>query len=84
MSKIYHQSITDGRKPNVLAQDYIFSSISEIKRFPMIIKNVSIFEMLKNHRKCTGWLTGLSAHHATRLMKIGDFQDTKNLRFLRV
>ena len=49
MSKIYHQFITDGRKYNVAAYSGIFSSISEINRFPMIIKNVSIFEMLKNH-----------------------------------
>ena len=27
MSKIYHQSMTDGRKSNVLAQDGIFSSM---------------------------------------------------------
>ena len=27
MSKIYHQSVTDGRKSNVVAQDGIFSSM---------------------------------------------------------
>ena len=49
-SKIFDfRDMTNGHKSNVLAQDGIFSSISEIKRFPMIIKNVSIFEMLKNH-----------------------------------
>ena len=52
MSKIYHQSMTGGRKSNVVVHYGIFSS------------------MLKNHRLCTGWLTWLSAHHATRLWRV--------------
>ncbi len=36
MSEIYHQSLTDGRKSNVLAQDGIFLSM---------LKNLSVFDI---------------------------------------